>query len=688
MVQSTTSITFDYSSYNFGNGAETLVKFRNNFYPGLTSISTLTTLSQGSYNYQYYPNINLCSFIFTGSSGSTISLGTYPTSTDKQDLEILFIHTFSGTTRNKGWFNSGQNNGVYTINKATSWTSTSITKGSNLLGTNSWDLYTVRWSANYLTFPEGSYMILTFQTQVTLLDEYCYSHSGFIQGVNINSTLTCKRYASNQIIINGYAALAASAQLQIQVYMSISDSLGINATTGSNNNFNTYATVDVFSSANNPIVSANTASYTLALSNVRGSPLLSLSGTMNTPYTSGQSFPLYITFQLKTNTLTGGDYLQVDFGNWVLDTATTGQTIFKYQISGNIYWVPVNGTKLTGNMFKIPVYSSAYQMPAGYTITLWVDTFAPTSYYGAKIPSIQWNTFKIYAYKTGGSLVEQNVFRIWTEPYGHSSFAVTPALTYVLAQTLYEFTVTPNISASAGDTILIEFTTNDGLTTSNLFSNTLGASISAPYPGQFDCSEAYGARVISDSVIKCRVYQGDNTANIPTTIAIPITKAISANTLIKFNILNINNPNTFNDPIGVVFKLANPCSTADSNNLCAYYKSVTYLSFTTAPGGMGYGYTGSLSFNPTNVSATNTIHTVTAGYPISVGDWLKLTYYSQIPIPTVCTITSSNAECYSYPTTNVIMIKATVAQASSYTIRLGGMTNPYQNFYGYYTFNT
>lgn len=34
------------------------------------------------------------------------------------------------------------------------------------------------------------------------------------------------------------------------------------------------------------------------------------------------------------------------------------------------------------------------------------------------------------------------------------------------------------------------------------------------------------------------------------------------------------------------------------------------------------------------------------------------------------------------------MIKATVAQSGSYTFRLGGMTNPYQNYYGNYTFNT
>jgi hypothetical protein len=270
--------------------------------------------------------------------------------------------------------------------------------------------------------------------------------------------------------------------------MSISDSLSINLTNGATNNFNTYATIDVYSSSNNQIVSANTGNYVLSLLNIRGSNLIALTGTMILPYTAGQSFPLYITFRLKTNTLTTGDYLQIDFGNWVLDTAPTGQTIFKYQISGNKYWVPSNGTKLTGNIWKIPVYSSSYTMPSGTTITLWVDTFAPNSYYGANVPSIQWNTFQIYAYKSGGTLVEQNIYRIWTEPYGHASLSVSAALSYIGASSVYEFSVTPNISASAGDTILIEFTTSDGLTTSNLFSNTLGASISAPYPGQFDCN--------------------------------------------------------------------------------------------------------------------------------------------------------------------------------------------------------
>lgn len=120
---------------------------------------------------------------------------------------------------------------------------------------------------------------------------------------------------------------------------------------------------------------------------------------MTIPYTPSNSFPLYITFQLKTNTLVSGDYLQIDFGNWVLDTATTGTQLFKYQLSGSIYWIPSAATLVSGNIYKVPVYSN-YSMNAATQITLWVDTFVPTSYYGAQVDSIKWNTFKIYAYKS------------------------------------------------------------------------------------------------------------------------------------------------------------------------------------------------------------------------------------------------------------------------------------------------
>ena len=174
---------------------------------------------------------------------------------------------------------------------------------------------------------------------------------------------------------------------------------------------------------------------------------------MTNPYAKGSSFPLYVSFQLKTHTLVNGDSLEIDFGNWVLDTATTGVQVFKYQVAGSIYWVPSSATVVSGNRFKIPVYEN-YSMNAGSVITIWVDTFAPDTYYGARIPNTQWNDLKIFAYK-GSTLREQKVHRVWTEPFHHASFAVSSVLKYAGASTLYEFSVTPNVSATAGDTLLL-----------------------------------------------------------------------------------------------------------------------------------------------------------------------------------------------------------------------------------------
>ena len=83
-VQTTMTASFSYSNSggNFGNGAETVVKFRNNYIDGLTSLSTLTSLSNSNFAYEYYPNINLALFRYTGGSTTrSFNLGTYPTST-------------------------------------------------------------------------------------------------------------------------------------------------------------------------------------------------------------------------------------------------------------------------------------------------------------------------------------------------------------------------------------------------------------------------------------------------------------------------------------------------------------------------------------------------------------------------------------------------------------------------------
>jgi hypothetical protein len=223
------------------------------------------------------------------------------------------------------------------------------------------------------------------------------------------------------IHIYGYATLSAGASLSIKVYLKINN-IAVNTYTDS---------VDIIvysSSALRNIIDANTGTYSLVLTQI-GSLNLDLSGTMVRPYTSDTSFPLYITFQLRSISLVNGDWLQIDFGNWVLDTASTGVQVFKYKIAGNIYWVPSQATLVSGNIYKIPVYSN-YSMPVNNQITLLVDTFAPTSYYGAKSSSTKWNTFKIFAYKSS-AVVEQEIARIWTEPYGHQSFTAAPALNYV-----------------------------------------------------------------------------------------------------------------------------------------------------------------------------------------------------------------------------------------------------------------
>ena len=136
--------------------------------------------------------------------------------------------------------------------------------------------------------------------------------------------------------------------------------------------------------------------------------------------------------------------------------------------------------------------------------------------------------------------------------------------------------------------------------------------------------------MISNDGINCRVFKGDSTTTppTPTTIAILVKKNIVANTLIRFNILGITNAAVHSYPVGVTFKLANTCSQSDRNNLCAYYKSVTYMNFNPTPGGPGTYTTGSLSFNPNLVSATNTEHTLSASYSVANDDWIKVNYYS------------------------------------------------------------
>lgn len=96
---------------------------------------------------------------------------------------------------------------------------------------------------------------------------------------------------------------------------------------------------------------------------------------------------------------------------------------------------------------------------------------------------------------------------------------------------MYQFTITPNVSAAVGDYISLEFTTDDDYQ-SGFFANDLGKTINTNSSFDLSCHESEHRTVISDDRIKCELFAGnkDATPSIPTTIQIPITKAISANT--------------------------------------------------------------------------------------------------------------------------------------------------------------
>jgi len=88
------------------------------------------------------------------------------------------------------------------------------------------------------------------------------------------------------------------------------------------------------------------------------------------------------------------------------------------------------------------------------------------------------------------------------------------------------------------------------------------------------------------------------------------------------------NPNRANYPIGVTFKLANICYQSDQNRLCPYYKSTKYVYFKSAAVVPTTATNfGTLSFNPSLVSATNSKHTLTATVALAVGDFVKIVYY-------------------------------------------------------------
>lgn len=261
-VQSSMSLSFYYDYYYPPNGAQIAIKFTNNALAAISSLQNLNglTSSNANYNYEYYPNINLCIFKkSTSVSDKNINMGTLPTTSAESSFTISWANAYHDTS------NIYYSNFYYAVPKTisivkkTAWDSSSFVKNSGLFNTNSMGIYTVTFSSSSLSFPEGSYMLLTFSSYFTLIDNYCKTMSGFVQGTTLStSNLLCRKKGTYQIQIAGYNTIVAGSSLSISLYLQIA----LNSLSSPGTNVN----IKVYSSSGALIIDANTASLTLSMS--------------------------------------------------------------------------------------------------------------------------------------------------------------------------------------------------------------------------------------------------------------------------------------------------------------------------------------------------------------------------------------------------------------------------------------
>jgi hypothetical protein len=112
-----------------------------------------------------------------------------------------------------------------------------------------------------------------------------------------------------------------------------------------------------------------------------------------------------------------GQYVEIDFGDWVLDQADSlgGQIITKYQVGTNLYWLPATLTNVVNNKYRFAVYNnvSTYSMSAGYPITIRIDNLNPNLYNGFMVTKTQWNNLKITAHQSNSTVIEHQYASLW-----------------------------------------------------------------------------------------------------------------------------------------------------------------------------------------------------------------------------------------------------------------------------------
>ena len=343
-VQSSVSISLSYSSYNAASGTNLLVKLKNNAMSALTDISALASLFNSNYNYEYYPNINLCVFRKANSVYSpTLALGSLPTSLDQQSYTISYLLAYPSTSLYYSSSFSGSLAASSTLSYRTSWTSSSFTRLSGLTNTNSMGVYQLQWSTSSLILPEGSHILVTLSCCLQQVQHYCKAMSGFADGAQPTSNLICRRQSSTSVYIGGYSQIAASTTLSITLYLQV--------TQNSLATVNPTATIAVISSSGSTIISAPTAACALPVTQYGGYTLALPSYTVQ-PIMKGTAQQLYFSFTLRSHTLSSGDYLVVDLGDWTVDPGEAeGLNIWEYKIGSGIYWVPAQTTSISSNKF-------------------------------------------------------------------------------------------------------------------------------------------------------------------------------------------------------------------------------------------------------------------------------------------------------------------------------------------------
>jgi len=219
-VQSTLSLNMNYGNNWYpGNGDEILVKFENDNIKALTSLSSLTNLAQSNYAYEYYPNINLCVFKKnTGTSDSSISLGSFPTATQVQSYKVSFITGYPDSTN----VYTGSYTSTHTLSQRTSLSASSFTKVSGALYSNSIGVYRISFTTP-VNLPHGSALTITIDSQLIITEDYCKELSGF--NVRDGEALICQKHSTTSYIINGYETISAGTALSLTVYLRIYNSI-------------------------------------------------------------------------------------------------------------------------------------------------------------------------------------------------------------------------------------------------------------------------------------------------------------------------------------------------------------------------------------------------------------------------------------------------------------------------------